>query len=185
MKIIWSEEDLIDSFTLSIDELNLFANKSLPQKIGFAVLLKYIQYEGKFPLSKNEIPIVVIKHIAKQIEVSVEKFSDYQLKGRTVEDHRSKIRKFIGFNKWGSQYANELSEWNQTTLFPNHFKGNYLKERILKHLHNLKIEPPKKNVLERIINSAVNEWEIKTFKCISDKISLESKSEMDLILFES
>jgi len=182
MKIIWSEEDLIDSFTLSIDELNLFANKSLPQKIGFAVLLKYIQYEGKFPLSKNEIPIVVIKHIAKQIEVSVEKFSDYQLKGRTVEDHRSTIRKFIGFNKWSSQYTNDLSEWIQTIFFPDHFKGDYLKERILKHLHNLKIEPPKKNVLERIINSAVNEWEIKTFKCISDKISLKSKSEMDLIL---
>ncbi len=38
----------------------------------FAVLLKTLQYEGKFPTSQKEIPKAVVQFIARQIDVPSE-----------------------------------------------------------------------------------------------------------------
>ena len=65
MKHIWPEEELIEHFTLSGDERKLLENKSAPLQLGFAALLKFFQYEGRFPLVKHEIPKPVIRYIAR------------------------------------------------------------------------------------------------------------------------
>ena len=85
MKHIWPEEELIEHFTLSLDERSLITNKSASLQIGFAILLKFFQYEGRFPVAKNEIPKPIIRYIARQIDVSEEAFLDYKWEGRTPE----------------------------------------------------------------------------------------------------
>ncbi len=43
MKHFWPKEDLIAFFTISAEEQTLLANRSAHAKLGFAVLLKYLQ----------------------------------------------------------------------------------------------------------------------------------------------
>lgn len=49
MKRLWTDDDLLDHRTLSQDEFELLANKSGHTRLGFAILLKCFQYEGRFP----------------------------------------------------------------------------------------------------------------------------------------
>ena len=181
MKQIWAEEELIECFTLSVDELELLVNKPAPTRIGFAALLKFFQYEGRFPLDQYEIPKPVIKYLARQIDVSREAFANYKWTGRSIRYHRAQIRKLLGFRKWSRRYLDELIGWLLISL-PEQFKHEQLKEAALKHLRELKIEPPRTIALDRIINSAVNKWEENFFKVLSERLSSTAKREMDLLL---
>lgn len=56
MKRQWTADELAEHWTLHPQELDLLANKSGATRLGFAVLLKYFQYEGQFPPHKSDIP---------------------------------------------------------------------------------------------------------------------------------
>jgi TnpA family transposase len=185
MKHIWPEEELIEHFTLSLDERSLITNKSASLQIGFAILLKFFQYEGRFPVAKNEIPKPIIRYIARQIDVSEEAFLDYKWEGRSIRERRSQIRVLLGFRKWSHRYADELIQWLITNSLTEQFKYEQLKEAALKHLRDLKIEPPRVITLERLINSAVSRWEEIFFKNLSGQLSSKSKREMDLLLSDN
>ncbi len=116
MNYFWTEEDLIAHFTLSEDEHRLLAHKSAPARLGFAVLLKSLQYEGRFPASANEVPKAVVRFIAKQIDVAPQSLADFQWRGRTIEYQRSAIRKLLGFRKWRTEYVKRFVHWLQMSM---------------------------------------------------------------------
>ena len=60
MKRNWQPEELIEHWTLIPSELELLIKKTATNRLGIALLLKYFQYEGRFPTSKAEIPRDVI-----------------------------------------------------------------------------------------------------------------------------
>src|SRR5436190_22268999 len=53
MKRLWSGDDLVAHFTLLSQDRELLQNKTGPTRLGFAVLLKCFQQEGRFP-AKHE-----------------------------------------------------------------------------------------------------------------------------------
>ena len=57
MKRQWTVDELIDQWTLLPSELALVeASKSDHNHLGYAILLKYFQLEGKFPRHKHDVP---------------------------------------------------------------------------------------------------------------------------------
>ncbi len=52
MKRNWQPEELIEHWTLLEAELALLTKKTASNRLGLALLLKFFQYEGRFPLSK-------------------------------------------------------------------------------------------------------------------------------------
>lgn len=88
-------------------------------KIGFAILLKILQYEGRFPTSPKDAPKAVVQFIARQIDVSAKELGNYKWKGRTIEYHRAKIRKLLGFKRWRTDYTKRVVDWLQTNVVPN------------------------------------------------------------------
>ncbi len=70
MKRQWTNEELIDNFTLLPKELDLIGDSKTDHNLlGFAMLLKYFQYEGRFPSQKQDVPSMVIVHLAQQGEI--------------------------------------------------------------------------------------------------------------------
>ena len=69
MKRQWEPEELIEQWTLLPADQMLLANKTGPTRLGFAVLLLYFQYEGRFPQQRHEVPRLVVRHIAAQVTV--------------------------------------------------------------------------------------------------------------------
>ena len=61
----WNADELAEHWTLLPDEKRLLANKSGPTRLGFAVLLKFFQHEGRFPRQRQDVPGVAIERVAR------------------------------------------------------------------------------------------------------------------------
>src|SRR5258705_10505658 len=97
MKRHWTTDELIDEWTLSPDEELLLRNKAGATRLGFAVLLKYFQHEGRFPERKQDVPAAEVAHIAKLARVTPDHYLQYTWSGRTIKTHRAQIRAPLGF----------------------------------------------------------------------------------------
>jgi hypothetical protein len=99
MKRQWDIEDLIEHFTLVPDELESLANKSGATRLGFAVLLKCFQYEGRFLSGKHEVPRAIVDYVAHQLKLEPALWSQYAWEGRTSAEHRAQIRSLLEFRE--------------------------------------------------------------------------------------
>lgn len=95
MKKYWDSEELIEIFTLTKEELEIFKKKSDETKLGFAILFKFFQSEGRFPVHKNEVPKNVIKYLSRQLKIKAITFNSYNWKSRIIKYHRAQIRKYF------------------------------------------------------------------------------------------
>lgn len=92
MRLEWSAEDLVNSWTLVDDDWELVANKAGPTRLGFALLLKFFELEANFPVSAEELPPDAVAYVARQVRVEPEAFTAYDWSGRAAERHRVQIR---------------------------------------------------------------------------------------------
>ena len=83
-------------------------------RLGCAVLLKSFQIQGKFPQRKQDIPTIIIEYIAQQLTIVSSVFQQYAWAGRTIEKHRSQIRKFLGVRIGTVADANAVFHWLET-----------------------------------------------------------------------
>src|SRR5947209_10743560 len=112
MKRQWTTEELEADFTLRPDELDLIGDSKTDHNLlGFAVLLKYFQYEGRFPSQKQDIPSIVIVHLAQQLGVVPEKIIPYDWEGRTIKAHRAAIRTFLNVHEATLSDEEAMIEW--------------------------------------------------------------------------
>lgn len=103
MKRNWTEEELVERWTLFPDELALAEAKAPHTRVGFAVLLRFFAGEGRFPRDKGEVPIEVLRFVNEQVDggpaVGPEGWLRYDFSGRTIKYHRAQIRNFFGFRE--------------------------------------------------------------------------------------
>ena len=113
MKRTWDIEELIEHFTLVPSEL--LGNKTGATRLGFALLLKCFQLEGRFPTAKHEIPRSVVDYVAHQLKVDAVLFTEYDWEGRTITNHRTQIREHFEFRDATSAVAEEVTNWLVST----------------------------------------------------------------------
>ncbi len=77
MKRTWTTDELLEHFTLLPDEFVAVGNKSGATRLGFAVLLKCLQYDGRFPRSRQEAAPEVVRFLATQVGVDATLFAQY------------------------------------------------------------------------------------------------------------
>jgi len=99
MKRDWSTQELAAQWSLLPSEKRLLGNKTGATRLGFAVLLKFFQAEGRFPRHAQEIPESIVGYIAPQVGVESAEWPHYDWRGRTIEYHRAQIRGGLGFGK--------------------------------------------------------------------------------------
>ena len=99
MKQHWSSQELIDHWTLTQSEIVLAQSisKTNHNQLGYTLMLKYFQREGKFPQRKQDISGQIVVHIAQQLRVQESVYASYDWTGRTQKRHRSHIRSLLGF----------------------------------------------------------------------------------------
>lgn len=84
----WSPEKLLTNWTLVDGDWDLVANKSGATRLGFSLLLKFFELEGRFPDVLEEVPSAAVEHVADLVKVPTTDFVKYTLAGRTAEYHR-------------------------------------------------------------------------------------------------
>ena len=63
MRQNFTPQELAEHFTLLPAEQELLANKTGANRLGFVVLLKYFQWEGRFPEHVQDVPRAVVDYI--------------------------------------------------------------------------------------------------------------------------
>ena len=177
MKRNWTVDELIEFFTITPKDFELIANKAGSTRLGFSVLLKYFQLKAYFPLQKNDIPQDVLIFISKQLKLKPSLFDDYKWCGRTFIYHRVQIREYFGFKETRNEDNAGITKW----LYENIecFKNEKVKLAAYSRYRQLKIEPPSPERSERLVLSAVANYEKNLFKKINERISSETKHYID------
>lgn len=149
MKRQWENEELIEHWILSPWDLAQVGNKTGATRLGFAVLLKFFQREGRFPFFKNEVPSVVISFVAIQVDVASELYLQYAWTGRTIEYHRAQIRKALGFRESTREDAERMQQWLIAELLPQEHQEERLREQAYMWFKREHLEAPTSDRLTR------------------------------------
>ena len=182
MKRNWQPEELIEHWTLLPHELDLLTKKTAPNRLAIALLLKYFQYEGRFPLSKAEIPSNAIRYVAELLKVSPDRLEHYDWQGRTIKAHRALIRKFLGVTEATVKDAIALTAWLETQVLAYDLKLESLEIAAKDRLRSLKIEPPTQERLERIVRSAIRRFEENFCYSTAQHLSTSVREKLDELL---
>jgi len=187
MKLFWSQSELKENFTLNNKDLIVLANRGYKNRLGLAILMKYVQHERKFPSKRKEVPLQIVNYISVQLEIDPAEFKkyDFENNNREIKRHRAFIRKYYSLKTWNRKYVRQLSKYLIENVIPNKMGNKDIKQKILKYLYDNSIEPPSNKYLSRIINSSIYNWESGFFNEIYQTISTQTKTELDKLLNES
>ena len=112
MKRQWTTDELVAHWMLEPPELEL-VNQARTDKnrLGLALLLKWFQYESRFPKRKQEIPAVLLDYLANQLSTDSKNLKEYTWEGRTIARHRGLVRDYLGFREASVKDAEGLTAW--------------------------------------------------------------------------
>ena len=182
MKRQWDIEALIEQFTVVPDELHLLGNKTGATRLGFAVLLKYFQYEGRFPVGRHDVPIAVVDYLAHQLKLEASLLGQYDWEGRTSKEHRTQIRTQLKFREATAADSEEMSAWLVQHVLASDQHPDHLKVKVLARFREVQIEPPTAERIERLIRSACATFEQTFFTQTFQQIPQATRERMDALL---
>jgi len=152
MRREWEPEDLVGAWTLVEGDWHLVGNKTGHTRLGFVLLLKFFELEGRFPRHAGELPPAAVAYVAAQVRVEPALFGDYAWAGRTIEYHRAQIREALGFRPATRADEQALADWLATDVAPFEASDERLREALLARCRTERLEPPGRP--DRLIASA-------------------------------
>ena len=183
MKHNWTLDELIDSWTLLPNELELVSgSKADHNRLVFALLLKYFQLEGKFPRHRREIPQTAINYVARQLKLSPELYQRYEWGGRVIARHRVAIRAFLDFREGTVADGEAILAWLQAYILPQTQQITALITAIYGQYRTLKIEPPTTGRVERLARSALRQYTEQFCEAVAGKLPAQAKTRLDELL---
>src|SRR5436305_328105 len=159
MKRQWETEELMEHWTLDVEDRTLLGNKTGATRLGFAVLLKFFRQEGRFPQHKNEVPSMVITFVATQVGVDASVYLQYAWQGRTIEYHRAQIREALGFRESSVADGEQMQQWLITEVLLQEHQEERLREQVYTWFRRMHLEAPTPDRLTRLIRSATHTFE--------------------------
>ena len=182
MKQRWSPQELDGFWFLSDDELALLRSINLNNRLGFAVQLKFLEHEGRFPRQRGEIAATVIEFVANQLAVSPSSLGDYDGNGRVARRHRAELRELTGFRPATSQDAGQLKAYLLRAVTPKESTRAGVSDVALFWCRRHRIEPPTPGRLDRIVGSVLREFESALFGDIAAALSTQTRAQLDQLL---
>ena len=162
----WRDEALHIHWFLTTEEQELLSNKTLHGRLGFAVLLKHFQNEGRFPEHFKDVPHVVLMYLANQIDVPRSSLEDYALDGRTAKRDRAEILQQLGIRRTTQQDLQDVKKAISVELLPSNPSAEALQAFFLTWFKQRQIAPPTLKQIQRLINTTCSAFE----SCLQQQI---------------
>jgi TnpA family transposase len=171
-----------DRWALHAADRALLGNKSGATRLGFAVLLKLFQSEGRFPRRPEDVPIAAVEAIAPQVGVTAAAWRGYDWRGRTIEYHRAQIRSALGFREITDADAVALSDWLEDRALDLERWHDRLLAAARERCQALKLEPPSPDRLDRLVRSALHRQEEMFCAAVFARLPSETVAGLDALL---
>jgi TnpA family transposase len=150
-----SEQELGRNFTLSDFDLELIKNRRRDyNRIGFAIQLCVLRFPGWSLNDVETIPMKVLQHLARQLNVDPDSFALYSSREATRYEHLEEIRNVYGFRNFSPSEYRTISRLLLKHAMQN---GNtiYLVQTLIEELRKQKVILPGMTTIERLV------WETK------------------------
>lgn len=185
MKRDWEIPELQDYWTLQPGELTLLTSRNDENRLGFALLLKFFQIEGRFPDSKTEIPRKCAAFVAEQIDIPVSvflKFFDYSTDNKTVKNQRAQIRAYTGFRECTVDDSKKITKWLRNNILPQGNTEEHIRLAVYQRFIELRLEPPERTRIDRLVKSAIASHDKLVLQKIMDKIPKAAIPRLEALL---
>jgi TnpA family transposase len=181
----WEIPELQEYWTLQPGELNLLTSRNDENRLGFALLLKFFQIEGRFPTSKSEIPRKCAAFVAEQIDIPVSaffKYFDYDSEKRNVMYQRAQIRDYTGFRECTVADAKKVTKWLRNNILPQGTTEEQIRIAVYQRFMELRLEPPESARIDRLMKSAITSHDQLVLQKIMDKIPKAAIPRLEALL---
>jgi hypothetical protein len=189
MKWHWQAEELYEHWSLTADELRLVSEstsygrrRSRRDRLGFAIMLKWFQFHGRFPSAIKEIPSDIVQFISNQIDAFRSDINQFHWDGRTAERHREEIFSFLGVQRRTPEHKQALLAYLNDDLLPMDYSIEQLLERVGDWFREQKIEPLGATRLDRLLRSEMHSFEKTILKRIVTHLTPNTQRLMDELL---
>ncbi|WP_433479655.1 DUF4158 domain-containing protein [Spirillospora sp. CA-142024] len=124
--------------------------------MSFALMLRFYTRHGRFPRGRAEFADEVVGYVARQVKVPASELGLYDWTGRTIEYHRAQIRDHLGFRVCGVVDAEKLTQWLAAEVAHAEPHPDRVREELLRHCREERIEPPTPDRVTRMVRSALH-----------------------------
>jgi hypothetical protein len=180
MRMEWSDDERVASWTLVSEDWSLVGNKTGATRLRFAVLLKFFEIEARFPQAPDEVPPSGVAYLAEQLRVDADGFADYAWSGRTIEYHRAQVRAAFGFREFARGDEDKLAGWLTEEVCPVELRDEQLREALLVRCRAERIEPPGR--IDRIIRAARAAFEKRFCELTTGRLGQECADRLKALL---
>lgn len=180
MKRTWTSEELLEHFTLLSDELTAVGNKSGATRLGFAVLFKCFQYEGRFLRSRQEAAPEVIRYLSTQVGVDPALFAQYAWEGRTIEAHRAQIRAITKVREFRRTDEEALLTWLCADILPHEQHPERLRALICTECRTREVDVP--DDIAALIETGFASYETQIYAVVMARLTSEKQNRLDALL---
>jgi hypothetical protein len=185
MKQYWSEGELVEFWTLTDVDRQVSDQRTPRGRFGLAVLLKFFQFEGRFPSYHKEVPLPAVDDVAGPLAVPAIPWFDYPVKGRSGSRDREQLRTSLGFRQATSADAEHIQCWLSQEVVPQDQDPRPLKSVVLDWCRERGIEPPTSDRIDRVIATAVRAFETDFFAAMHRQLSRSTQERLDALLMSS
>ena len=175
-------EELVAYWTLLPAEAALVEGKRGPARLGFAVLLKFFQREGHFPQRAQDVSPAAITHLAAQVGISAAQWRAYDWDGRAIKYHRAEIRTLLGFREATLADSEALGAWLTEQVLPTTVRLDTILAAAYERLRDLRIEPPTRERLDRLVRSALHAFEQRVCTDVLHHLSPSTRMALETLL---
>lgn len=146
-------------WTLVEGDWDLVGEKVGAGRLGFVLILKFYEIEGRFPAYLEEIPAAAVEYVASLVEVEPGLLAKYSWRSRTIERHRAQIRKRFGTRPATEDDEERLAQWLADKVCPVETNRDRLAGAARERCRSTSIEPPTSGQVERVVNSGCRRFE--------------------------
>ena len=143
-------DSLIRYYTLNESDISIIGqHRGSENKLGFAIQLCYMRYPGVILSVNDKPPVDMLRMVAQQLKISVERWDSYGQREQTRREHINELQKMFGFKLFTMNHYKE-SVHTLTDLALQTDKGIVLANAVIENLQRQSIMLPALNTIERI-----------------------------------
>ena len=185
MKMTWTTEELVQHFTIQADEQEFLGSNAPHNQLGKAVLLKYFQYEARFPITPNDVPQPIVEFLAQQLYLTSGDFDQYQWEGTRMREHRQAIRTWLGFRQASVDDQQAIQEWLRSEVLPDEHRPQHLQQSVYRQLREQQLEPPTDTQVERLVAAAIYQYQQQFFQQTYARLPIAVRVRLRQLLLEA
>ena len=151
-------DELVVHWTVLDDERELIAGKRGPTRLGFALLLKFYTWAGRFPRGRGELADETVAFVARQVGVDAGELGFYDWRGgRSSTTGRRSAH--LGFRECSVADADKLTGWLAGHVCVAERRPDLVRDELMARCRAELIEPPAAGRVDRIVRSALHQAE--------------------------